>query len=527
MKKIRNENKVFLVAVVAIIICILAFQYNINFGINKNPPSVKWGKGLKISEAKVNTYPLIIKEDKGYLVAINNEDKVKIMKFNSAAVKLSEKEFKINSSIISNLNFIKNHEGNYIISYDSKKVSGSEENLIKLDENLNKISEETINGVNESSQIDDKIIIRGYEDSIQVVNMQKNENLKVKANKVIMSRGVKINDNNYLIVYLTQNGALNAFNYEDNKITSQKELFTFNLSPNQIIINSALGTDGNKIYLIMCKKVKNNFQTDKYVFDINKMSEFTYEKLRVPNIYDINDVKFVQNEDGKALFLVGGSRDFGIKKTYTDVFEMYVKDNKVSIGSFLSKSSQVTVFPALSKDIAIYCDYNPSKENHNVYIASTNQDFKEKNNKVSSLERKLAFLDTLQGFMYSLTYLLIIGLKWIIPSAVIMCIISLFEYKINVKWKKRIYIIASIVTFLIKAKTIQYTNYKVYAYYLPKALMSPILGVLINLMFSLVCYSYGYYKYKDDLEAMPVVKFIPYVLLDSIFTLLVFAPYML
>ena len=64
-------------------------------------------------------------------------------------------------------------------------------------------------------------------------------------------------------------------------------------------------------------------------------------------------------------------------------------------------------------------------------------------------------------------------------------------------------------------------------YLLPQILAHKWVAVLIGLVISTICYSFGYNLYKKDLEAMPISKFGIALVLDTMLTMMIFVPFFL
>lgn len=523
----KKTKKFFLIITVLLAVVILGTQYKLNYDINKEPPSKKWGKGKSLGEANVNSYVKIQKHGEKYVLAISDKKKIKVMEIDSLGNKIKEKDIPVKDEIINSITLMKAKGDEYFVSWDSKKLENNEESYVILDKELNKVKSNKIIGVNETFQIDDSILVRAYDEYIELYDSATENTQKASIGKADFIRGAKIAKDNYLIMSVTGDGLIKYCNYKSGKLTEPKVATALNLSTGQTIMNSTLGIDDKYAYLLLHKKTKFGFESEKYNFKLDNMEKYSRKKLELPGVDEVKDVMYVSTENGSAKFLAGVSRYFGIKKQYEDIAEFYIKDNKITLGDFISKSRNVSSYGATKGDISVYCDYIPESENHKVYMTSLKDEFKKENNVMKKEEKTTSFQDTLQGILYSFVYIIVLGMKWILPALVAIGIISFLEYKLSKKTKKLLYIATAVMTFLIKYQTIYTTNYKLYSYYLPKQLSSAVLGFVICLIISAVFYLFGYLSYREDLDAMPVAKFIPYLMLDSIFTLLVFAPFML
>ncbi|WP_035288083.1 ABC transporter permease [Clostridium sp. KNHs214] len=523
----KQVRKIFLVVTLLLAVAILGTQYKLNYDINKEPPSQKWAKSKSLGESKVNSYLKIQKEGDKYVLAVSDKKKIKVIEIDAMGNKKKEKYVPVKDEIINNVTLMKARGDKYFLSWDSRKLENNEEHYVILDKELNKVKSGKVIGVNETVQIDDSVLIRAYNEYIELEDLITGNIQKASIGKADFIRGAKIAKDNYLIMSVTGDGVIKYCSYKNSKLTEPKIAAALNLPTGQTIMNSTLGTDNKYAYLLLHRKTKNGFEAEKYNFKLDNMEKYSRKKMQLPGVDEVRDMTYISTEDGSAKFLAGVSRYFGIKKQYEDIAEFYIKDNQITMGDFICKSKNVSSYGAIKGDIAAYCDYIPETESYNVYMTSSKEEFKKENNGLKKEEKSISFQDTLQGFVYSLVYIIVLGIKWILPALMLIGFISFIEYKLSKKTKKILYIATAIMTFLVKYQTIYTTNYKLYAYYLPKQLSSTIVGFFICFLISAVFYLFGYLSYKEDLDAMPVAKFIPYLMLDSIFTLMVFAPFML
>ncbi|WP_035291027.1 ABC transporter permease [Clostridium sp. KNHs214] len=522
----KKLKKTFIWVTVILMVFILVSQYKLSFDVNKEPPSEKWGKGKKITNAEVKSPPRFYKNSEGYLILLNNSNKLTFLQIDNLGNLINSKEISIDGSMINNLSFIKKQQG-YFISWDCIKLNENAENYVEVDNRLNKINEGKINGVNESFQVNEKILLRAYDKKIEIVDFIKDTNKFIEVNGANLLRAVEVAKDKYMLMFITKDGYIKSCYYKNGEISDLRNLCALNLPLGQGILNTALGFDHKYAYLIMFKKTKKGFSTERYSFELSNLEKKSMNIVNLQGIDEVKDIQFISTENGKAKFLGQVSRYFGIKKQYEDLVEFYLKDNEISVGNFVSKSAKISSNAAINEDTAIYCDYVPESESYDVYFTSTKEDFKKENNNAKKEEKIISAQDTAQGFMYALIYVIILGLKWILPAVMVMSIISFLEYRLQEKSKKILFVTVSIMTFLIKCEAIYITNYKNFKFYLPKQLSSVLLGFFICFIISLIFYVFGYLNYKDDLDAMPIAKFMPYLILDSVFTLMVFAPYML
>ncbi|MFD3156654.1 hypothetical protein ACFIJ5_07300 [Haloimpatiens sp. FM7330] len=521
----KRTKRICNFGIVFIMIGILIFQYNINFNINKEPPSNKWGKGEKIASAKVTDFPTIQENNGKYVAALNDGGNLKVLEFDKLGNKLKEKTFKTDNEIINHVGFFNLKDNSYVLDWTVMKVKGNEMNSFKLDKNFNIIEKSKPSIVSELFQIGNEIRIKTYEDKIEIFDFTNNNTKTLNIKDASLVNGIKYKDK-YIITFMDDNSKVKYFYYDHKNVTDIKEACSIATIAGQSIAKNTFSADDKYGYFLTEKSGKGGFQVDITSFALDGSKNVRTRKLRIDGVHSIKGIIPVNN--GKeAKFLASGSRSFGLKKIYNDIFQFSISNNKIKLGEYISKTKQASMLPSIYKDVAIYCDYEPSIEKHNIFVTSTNEAFKEKNNVMKPVEKKIALTDTMQGFAYSFVYIFIIGLQWIFFAILLIGAMSFLEYKMKPKNRKILFVIISIIVALIKTKVMYQVSYKNYYYYLPSVLSSPMVGIIINLVFSFICYGYAYKLYEDDIDAMPIAKFAPLLLVDSMLTLMVFAPYAL
>jgi hypothetical protein len=62
-------------------------------------------------------------------------------------------------------------------------------------------------------------------------------------------------------------------------------------------------------------------------------------------------------------------------------------------------------------------------------------------------------------------------------------------------------------------------------YLLPQVLAHKWVSLLISLIISALCYSFGYKLYKEDLDGMAISYFFIALALDTVLTMMIFVPF--
>lgn len=535
MGKNRVKTKSFIIISIILIIGIIAYQYSVNLNINNQPPSNKWGKGKFLDQAYISATPAIIKEDKNYIIAYNDKNKLKILVIDYLGHKKKEKSLGIKANSINGIILVKDKENNFYIEYVGKHSNSNSSERIKLDKNFNIIKRENIGELRELKQINDNMILRTYEDSVEFIDIKTGNKKSVKVPSAGGISGIDYNGK-YVICYTGQEvqevTQMCTF-YENGEFSHSRDLFNMIVRFGQVTPETKFAiedgimyffvpkTGGDIVYQIPIDNIPQNKDEFKYKF----------KELKFPGI-GLKKINSANCINGKAKILVEGIRIFGINKEQDDVMEYRLSNGKYEQEGILSKSKQLSTFANICEEIGIYCDFQAKSDEgfecpYNLYMTSTNEQYKKENNELKKFEKSMSLQETVTGVTYSIISILLIGAAWIFPGLTLMGIFTLLLSRFSDKQRKGIYIGVLVVTTFIKVLSMYVSVYKNSFMFLPKELVSPMVGVFILVCISLFCYVYSYLFYREFTEDLPVAKYLPFLVMDTFISVLIFSPYII
>jgi hypothetical protein len=392
----------------------------------------------------------------------------------------------------------------------------------KLSSSLDVVEKWTKDNADSCAQIGDNIIITAYADKIEIYNVQ--ANTRVYKN-VLNARFVSgtLTPNGYMISFQEGNKYFKYFYVKDGSLSDIKLAGIMAPDEKGFFEKANLACDNKYGYIYVdVKSGSDRFGTIRYLMFSLDGSESNVKEFRYDQFMRLYNPVAVSSGD-EARFIAGSERQYGKKVTQFDIVEFYMKDGKLIKPSIASRSKEASMYPAISDDTIIYMDSLGST--YNIYMASKNQDFKNANNNKRLYESKMALSDTLSGFFFSLTYIFVYGIRWLIIGLVGIAGMSYFTYTMNDKNKLRVFSLIYLITAAIKLYSIYDFFYGDYAYMIPSMLASPLLGLIISFIISIPCYLFALGRYKGDLEALPFISFSLGLLLDTILTQMVFVPF--
>ena len=216
---------------------------------------------------------------------------------------------------------------------------------------------------------------------------------------------------------------------------------------------------------------------------------------------------------------------FGNKNNQYDIVDFTMKDGKVQKSDFVSRTKEVTYFPASYKDMVVFCDYSDT-DYYNVYVTSSSDEFKKINNINTKSDFVNVVFDVLHGLINAFVYLFVYGARWILFGLLFIAILTLFNYAFKESTKYILFTLAYASTSFIKLYYLYQVCYKSLNYRLPTFLSNRYIGMSILLFFSLLCFSYGIRRFSKDLEAMPIGSFMLALGIDTLLTQLLFIPFL-
>ena len=516
----RVKKKIYILSYIVMFFLIIGFQYKVDYGIRTQTPSDKWSKEVAISKGDVTCFIKILKDDKDNIVAFNDGDKLHLVVTDSLGKKIKEKTFETKDILVKDVSLLKG-QGFLYLSWNSYDNGANSLKTIKLDKELNELEKTKIENITEAYQIGEETLILGYKDKIQILDVAKNSKQDLNIKGATLFSGVQT-EKGFMFTYSNGEEGFSYITVENGVASAPKLAGVLKKSAAMTLLHTATSSDSENGYLLIEYSIQGDFVgTRVLTFNLDGNSTNSSE------LY-INDNKHVYNVVGTyskegASFFATMDRIFGVKDWQQSIVDFMIKDGKVVSYSYASRLSGLTTYPGIGGDTIAYCSYNKPKE-YGVYLASQNEEFKQANNVHLEVERKQATLNTLQGFMYSLVYI-IYPIKWIIPVALLISIMTFFSYSFSDKKKKLYFLLISIVSLGLKVSVILSNSYGHNSYLLPQILSHKWVAVLISVIISLICYSFGYDRYKEDLEAMPIGSFLIALALDTMFTMMIFVPF--
>ena len=504
------------------LLLIVGFQYKVEYDIRSQTPSAKWSKEVSIANADVYTYPKIIKSDKNNIIAFNDGDKVQLVVTDDFGKKIKGKTLETKAGLIKEVNLLKGQEYIYL-SFSLYEDGANLLKTIKLDKELNEVEQTETENITETYQIGEEILIVGYADKIEILDMAKNSKLDLKIKGATLFSGVET-EKGFMLTYANGEEGFNYITVESGVASMSKTAGVFNKTGNMAFLRSATASDSENGYLLVEYSVQGNLVGVRVLrFALDGSSKNSSE-LYVNDNKNVYNIIGTYSEEG-ARFFGTTDRIFGTKDLQKSIVDFTFKGDKVSSYTYASRLAKLTIYPAVSEDTIVYCGYNKPGD-FGVYLGSQNDEFKKINNVHLPIEKTQATLNTLQGVMYSLVYI-IYPIKWIMPTTLIIAIMSFLSYSFSDKKKKVYFSLICLVSAALKVAVVMSNSYGDNLYLLPQILAHKWVGILISIVISVICYSFGYKLYKEDLEGMPISSFFLALTLDAMLTMMIFVPFFL
>ena len=354
--------------------------------------------------------------------------KLKLVVTDNLGKKILEKTFETKATLVKEVNLLK-AQGFFYLSFNSYENGANSLKVIKLDSELNELERTKIENITETYQIGDDVLIVGYKNKIQVLDMAKNSKVNLNIKGATLLSGAKTKSG-FIITYCSGDEGFSYITMESGVASLPKIAGVLNKSVAMTFMRTATSSDSKNGYLLIEYSVQGDIvgtRILKFAFDGSSKDS---SELYIDNNKNIYNVIGTYSKDG-ARFFATTDRIFGIKDKQQSIVDFIIKDNKVASYSFASRLSGLTTYPAINGDTIAYCSYNKQGE-YGVYIGSQNDKFKISNNIHLPLERKQTTINTLQGFVYSVIYLLY-PIKWLMPVVMLISIMSFFSYSLSDK----------------------------------------------------------------------------------------------
>lgn len=516
-----KRKRTYIVGLVIILACILFFTYKVNLNNYKSPPSDRWSKEVIVGDGQVKNTPSIIKKDNKVIIGYDDGNKLRLTVTNEVGDIENEQSYEVDEDFIMSTSLCKVKDG-YWFSYTSTKDSiGYMETLI-LDESFKKKDAKKTENVVNMQQIDGDLILICKNDKIIILNTETQSQIELKQSNISMISAVKL-ENEYLISYLQEGRSLKYTILKNNEFTKPKEVMQLTKMTNVTYSSIACSSDGTYGYTLVEERNKGAFSGTKVIKYDLKTGESELYKLKVNNSEEIYYNRGVYSTKG-ARFLATTPRLFGKRDIQENIIDYTMKNGEVIDFSYATRLRELCIYPNINEDVMTFISFKDEKS-YNVNIASTNESFKKVNNEVRKTEYKDATTATIQDILNSVSYLFILGLRWILPTFVICGAISFFEYNISKDKKRKVFLGLCITATVFKCYgllSVIYTNYKVL---LPEVISSVYTATFICLIISFLSYGLGYVIYKKDEEMLTLLPISLALIIDSLLSVMVFVPY--
>ncbi|GEM_PF-1207057 len=542
------KRKSFYTAVILIFVCIFAFHYYLNYREAIKPPSEAWAKEVLISKGDINQHPALTGYNDSYIIVHQDGDNIKVVLVDKLGKILKEINFKPDGKEPKELGVFTDNENIYITYMLTDKYYNTVK-ILKLNDTLELIKEEQIDKMRTKLNVSENILCIFYDDYIEFIDFAKNSSSKISLDdKVDIPSTIPYKDK-YLIGYITDEKQYKYFFMDKSgQITEPKFAFDVRDRPDSIFTSNTISYKGNDIFAVIEYLYKGKeFFVQTFKFSLDKddicrsdfrlMENYTNDKNELMNFnVDVNNLSNYPNQEG---LIIGSCGRKTLKmKEQPDIVEISIEDNKNSLNGLfknkygaviknaVSNSRNNSVYPVSYKNVIVFCE--PTGGNRsNVYITSKDEEFKSVNNKSRPSEAISSFISTSESTLFGIAYVVIYGSLWIIPSLSLISLISIIEFKFNKTIRKGLFIFAYSLAYLLKLYFINKLFYVNQAMIMP-SFFSLNIGIACTLLISLVCLSYGYKNYSENLDYnIIVLSFSKPILIDSLLTLILFVSFII
>lgn len=517
------KKHVFKIVFTILFIGILLFQYNENYSFRIQPPSEKWAKEVGVGpiDGRIRTYPRMLKyDDNSFLIAYQNGKNINIEKFDLKGSKLEEITIEVGDDFIRHLSFVGNAEKSTI--YWITSVNGVKTLYnVEFDRNLKVIKRNQESNVNECTQIGDNTLLVTYKDRIEIKDISSNSTVINNIANASLVTGTSTKKGNLITFH--ENGKYFKYFYVDKGILSPTYMilaFTPDAKGGYFDRTVVASDNKNAYLLIEAKSGEDRYGTVKCLTFSLDGNEHSLEDLRVGGSKAIFGTVSASSGE-EARFISSGTRNYERNSSQEDIFEFYIKDGKVVEYNYVSRTNQPSVYPAVLDNNLIFFNYI-DLTHYDMFITSSSNEFKELHNPVRSVEKERALKDTGMGIVYSLVFIFLVGVKWMLFGITAVSGFSYLSHGMSVKLRKILYILSYGVLAIIKLSTIN-------SFYgraeFPPILNSSITATVICVVISLISFAYGYGIYRKDTDVLPLWSYIRAMMIDTLLTQLIFVPF--
>lgn len=527
MKKKILFIMVFLSVILSMYFGINLYNYKVNLKIYSKPPSSKWGKGKYIDTLKPNLNCRIISEDKNYILAINDNETIKLFKINNLGEVLLRKTIKIETNILNDLTIMKLKNNKFYLQWNSLTLNGDIIKSVVLDKDFNEISKRKEEKVQCSCKMDEGVMLLGYKDKIEVRDLNDNKQYFIKANHPQFLNGKKAKGDDYFIIYRDKDFNIVKVKYNKGKISEPVNVFKLIERTKRTTQSIDIVVNSDVAYLILQESQHgepiNSFGS--FNLDTNKSNEF--KEIKLDGITELSNIVPYKQENNKIWFLGNGNRTTEFNEEYNDIVEFYIEGNKSVFANAVSKYKNIENFQSGLNNIVVYGEYNTDQDKYDLKFTSCDKEFKNKNNELKERERKETFLAALDTDAYGACMILILGAKWLLPSLVVVCCFSIIQHRFKEENIKRVFLELIGFTIIFKVINMYSVVYKKTWLPLPSPLNNSTIGILICICISFIIYGFSYVSYKRYKQKPFISAILPYLVVDMILTFTLYVQYIL
>lgn len=486
------------------------------------PPSDKWSKEVEISKAKSKSYPKVLKMGENYLIAFDDGQNINLVTIDKLGNKIKEKSIDAMDEMVRSLSLItdgKNIYLSWIISNSGVK------SLIqaKLDGNLNVLNTNQYFNVYDSAQIGDNAIAISTVDRIEILDVKNNKKYTINENRATHLAGAEANGK-IMISYLIGENEFKYATIDDGEVKAEY-IGTVGKGVFDSFGDVALSFDKNYGYLLVENKVKGQFgNIIAIVFNLDG-SNYNISKLKVGYIRYLYNPQTVSAGEG-AVFVAGSERKVGKKDEQYDIVEFLMDGEEIKEYNYISKTSKPSMMPYYYDNYVAFADYLGDGV-YKINLTSSTDEFKGIHNRVRPIERLEAFYKTVITIINSLLYIFIYGISWIFVGLLLVSIFMFFQYSLKDSKKLLTFILIYLITFIAKIYTVYRISYITFGNLLPSYMANILIGILINIIISLLTLKHGYDDYKNNIFESPFMPFSKALVIDTFLTQLIFVPFII
>lgn len=515
----KNNKKVMIISVLILVIVIISFNFYNNYSILKQPPSKEWSKEVEIGIGTANDRPVLIKEENRLLLAYEDVGKVIINEMDLLGNITKKLEINTNSDFVKNLMFVKAKDG-YKVLFKYGNISDATVRVVELDKDINEVRREDLKDIKQVYQVDSETIVIGSNNQIKVVNEIQNIDTVIPIENLTEIMGTKAGDK-IIVGYVENKFNFKSVVLENGQVVSEMDIVKLSAIDKLTYSNFTVSADPEKVYFLYDEYVKGEYSVTKAIELNLNTKEIVEDKLAVNgNGYIVNPRGVISTDGGR--FYATIERPFGYKDYQKDIVGFTIKDGEVGNVEYVSRLRELCILAYADEDYLTFLSFEDGK--YMVNLCSQNQDFMDEHNGFNKKDVTNSALFTFQGIMMSIAYIIVFGFRWILPSLFIAGIISFFDYNFSKKKKYIMYIALSILTVVFKFSAIYSSVYKLNGAILPPIVASPIVGMVLCALVSLIIFTSGYFIYKDDVDVIFVAHFGLDLVIDALLTCLIFVP---